>query len=190
MSTPVHTSVSTTALAPVTLILGGMRSGKSRHAEALIEAQPGACIYVATAEAGDAEMAERIRRHRARRGPRWETVEEPLALVETLGRVAGPGRAVLVDCLTLWLSNLLEAGRDAAAESERLTAALPELTGPVVLVSNEVGLGIIPDGALARAFVDHAGRLHQAVAGVAQSVQFMAAGLPVQLKSPGEDAFS
>jgi adenosylcobinamide kinase/adenosylcobinamide-phosphate guanylyltransferase len=190
MSTPAHTAATTTALAPVTLVLGGVRSGKSRHAEALIEGQPGACIYLATAEARDAEMAERIRRHQARRGPRWETVEEPLALVETLGRVAGPGRAVLVDCLTLWLSNLLEAGRDPAAEGERLTAALPELTGPVVLVSNEVGLGVIPENALARSFIDHAGRLHQAVAEAAQSVRFMAAGLPVHLKSPGEQGLS
>lgn len=174
----------TAALPPVTLVLGGARSGKSRHAEALVEAQPGACIYLATAEPGDEEMAERIRRHRARRGTRWRTLEEPLDLTGTLRREARPDGAVLVDCLTLWLSNLLGAARDVGAEAEDLVSALPELAGPVVFVSNEVGLGIVPEGALARAFVDHAGRLHQTLAGAAQSVLFMAAGLPLALKSP------
>jgi adenosylcobinamide kinase/adenosylcobinamide-phosphate guanylyltransferase len=175
----------TAVLPRVTLVLGGTRSGKSRHAEVLAESQPGPCIYIATAEAGDAEMAERIRRHRERRGSRWRTVEEPLEIVPALQREARTDRAVLVDCLTLWLSNLLGAGRDAAAETERLVASLPRLAGPVVLVSNEVGLGVMPENALARAFLDHAGRLHQAVAAVAQSVVFMAAGLPLALKSPG-----
>ena len=175
-----------TGLPPVTLVLGGARSGKSRHAEALVEAQPGACLYLATAEAGDAEMAERIARHRARRGPRWETVEEPLELAAALSENAAPGRAVLVDCLTLWLSNLLAAERDSMAETERLVACLEALTGPVVLVSNEVGLGVIPDNALARAFVDHAGRLHQALGEAAQSVRFLAAGQVLHLKSPAE----
>ena len=174
----------TAALPPVTLVLGGARSGKSRHAETLVEAQPGPCIYLATAEPGDEEMAERIRRHRARRGARWETLEEPLDLSGALRRAARPDGAVLVDCLTLWLSNLLGAARDAGSETQRLVAALPELSGPVVFVSNEVGLGIVPEGALARAFVDHAGRLHQSLAGAAQSVLFMAAGLPLVLKSP------
>jgi len=174
----------TAGLPPVTLVLGGARSGKSRHAETLVEAQPGACIYLATAEPGDEEMAERIRRHRARRGTRWETLEEPLDLSGALRRAARPDGAVLVDCLTLWLSNLLGAARDVGAETQRLVAALPELAGPVVFVSNEVGLGIVPEGALARAFVDHAGRLHQTLAGAAQSVLFMAAGLPLALKSP------
>lgn len=175
-------------LPAVTLVLGGARSGKSRHAEGLVESQPGSCVYLATAEALDEEMAERIRRHKARRGARWDTVEEPLEVVDALVRVAGPGRAVLVDCLTLWLSNLLGAGRDATAEIRRLAAALEALSGPVVLVSNEVGQGVVPDNALARAFVDHAGRLHQAVAAAAQSVQFVAAGLSVPLKSPDEGA--
>jgi len=175
-----------TGLPPVTLVLGGARSGKSRHAEALVEARPGACIYLATAEAGDREMAARIARHRARRGPRWETVEEPLELAAILRQVAGPERAVLVDCLTLWLSNLLAAERDPAQETERLVAALDGLAGPVVLVSNEVGLGVVPDNALARDFVDHAGRLHQAVAEIARSVRFLAAGLVLHLKSPDE----
>jgi adenosylcobinamide kinase/adenosylcobinamide-phosphate guanylyltransferase len=173
-----------TGLPPITLVLGGARSGKSRHAEALVEAQPGACIYLATAEAGDAEMAERIARHRERRGPRWETVEEPLELAAALSEVAGPGRAVLVDCLTLWLSNLLAAERDPVAETARLAACLNNIPGPAVLVSNEVGLGVIPDNALARAFIDHAGRLHQALGEAAQSVRFLAAGQVLHLKSP------
>lgn len=171
-------------LPPVTLVLGGARSGKSRHAEALVESQPGACLYIATAEAGDAEIAARIRHHRERRGTRWQTLEEPLDLVGALGRAARPDGAVLVDCLTLWLSNLLGADRDVGAETEGLVATLPGLAGPVVFVSNEVGLGIHPMNALARSFVDHAGRLHQELAAAAQSVVFMAAGLPLSLKSP------
>ncbi len=172
-----------TSLVPVTLVLGGVRSGKSRHAEALVESQPGPCIYLATAQAGDAEMAARIAAHRARRDARWTTVEEPLDLAAALGQACGPDRAVLVDCLTLWLSNLLGAGRDVAAECEGLLAALPEFKGPVVLVSNEVGQGVVPDNALARRFVDHAGRLHQDLAATAQRVIFMIAGLPQELKS-------
>ena len=167
-----------------TLVLGGARSGKSAHGEALLESQPGACLYLATATAGDAEMQERIRLHKARRGPRWATVEEPLALASTLSRLAGPGKAVLVDCLTLWLSNLMAVDRDIDYEIAALIAALPALSGPAVLVSNEVGLGIVPDNALARQFRDHAGRLHQAVASVVPVVTFVAAGLPMHLKTP------
>ncbi len=173
-------------LAPVTLVLGGARSGKSRHAEALVENQPGAYVYLATAQAGDGEMAARIAAHRARRGGRWTTIEEPLDLAAALGQACGPDRAVLVDCLTLWLSNLLGAGRPVAAECDGLLAALPGLAGPVVLVSNEVGQGVVPDNALARTFVDHAGRLHQDLAAVAQRVIFMIAGLPHELKSVSE----
>lgn len=171
------------AFPAVTLVLGGARSGKSRYAETLVECQPGACVYLATAEAGDAEMAERIRRHQARRGARWRTVETPLDLVGALCAHAASGNGVLVDCLTLWLSNLMGVGRDAAAETEALVAALPSLDGPVVFVSNEVGLGIVPDNVLARRFRDSAGRLHQAVAGAAQSVVFVVAGLPLPIKS-------
>jgi adenosylcobinamide kinase/adenosylcobinamide-phosphate guanylyltransferase len=173
-------------LMPVTLILGGARSGKSRHGEALVESQPGPCVYLATAEAGDAEMAARIAAHRARRGARWTTVEVPLDLVGALELAAGPDRAVLVDCLTLWLSNLLGAGRDVTGECARLLAALPGLAGPVVFVSNEVGQGVVPDNALARAFVDRAGRLHQDLAAAADRVIFMTAGLPMDLKMPAE----
>ena len=175
------------ALPSLTLVLGGAGSGKSRYAEALIERQPGKCVYVATAEAGDPEMAARIRRHQARRDKRWTTVEAQLDLVPALDTHARPGAAVLVDCLTLWLSNLLTATRDPALESDALVSALPALKGPVVFVSNEVGLGIVPDNALARIFRDHAGRLHQAIAAAAQSVTFMVAGLPLQIKPPGNE---
>ena len=168
--------------ARITLVLGGARSGKSAHAEALLADHAGERLYVATAEADDAEMAARIAAHRARRGPAWRTVEAPLALTETLEAEGRAGRALLVDCLTLWLSNLMGAGRDIAAEVERLVACLGRIEGRTVLVSNEVGLGIVPENAAARAFRDHAGRLNQAVAGVAGRVVFVAAGLPLVLK--------
>jgi adenosylcobinamide kinase/adenosylcobinamide-phosphate guanylyltransferase len=168
----------------VTLVLGGARSGKSARAEALVQGCGLAPVYVATAQALDGEMEERIRQHRLRRGAGWLTLEEPLALAETLAREARPDRAVLVDCLTLWLTNLMVAGRDVMTETDRLVAALHAPGGPVVLVSNEVGLGIVPLDAMSRAFVDHAGRLHQKIAAVADWVQFMAAGLPLDLKTP------
>jgi adenosylcobinamide kinase/adenosylcobinamide-phosphate guanylyltransferase len=162
-----------------TLVLGGARSGKSRYAERLLEENGVPSVYLATAEAGDAEMAERIRHHRERRGAFWSTIEEPLDLA---ARIAGEARPMLVDCLTLWLSNLLHAGRDIERESGRLLDALAAASGPTVLVSNEVGLGIVPENALARAFRDHAGRLNQAVAAAADRVVLMAAGLPLVLK--------
>lgn len=168
-------------LAGVTLVLGGARSGKSAHAEALV-ARADMPIYLATAEARDGEMTERIRQHRARRGARWTTVEEPLDLTGRLAALAAPGRAVLVDCLTLWLSNLIGTGRDPDAAGAALVRALPALGGPVVFVANEVGLGIVPDNALARAFRDVAGRLNQEVAAAAERVVFVAAGLPLTLK--------
>ena len=177
-------------LPQITLVLGGARSGKSRHAEILVESQSGGCLYLATAEPGDAEMAERIRQHRQRRGARWRTVEEPLALASALDREAAEDRAVLVDCLTLWLANLLGAGRDVAVETGQLVAALGRAAGPVVLVSNEVGLGVVPDNALARSFVDQAGRLHQEVAATAQSVRFLVAGQVLHIKSPNEQETS
>jgi adenosylcobinamide kinase/adenosylcobinamide-phosphate guanylyltransferase len=169
-------------LADVTLILGGARSGKSSFAERLIEAFNLRPIYVATAEPGDAEMRARIEAHRARRGPAWRTVEEPLDLAATLEHEASPDTAVLVDCLTLWLTNIMLAERDVAEQVEALVQMLARLDGPVVLVSNEVGQGVVPANALARAFVDHAGRLHQDVATVAGTVWLVAAGLPLRLK--------
>ena len=173
-------------LPPVTLILGGARSGKSCHGEALVERQPGLCVYLATAEAGDGEMAARIAAHRARRGDRWTTVEVPLDLVGALARETDSRRAVRVDCLTLWLSNLMGAGRDVTGECARLLAALPGLAGPVVFVSNEVGQGVVPDNALARAFIDHAGRLHQDLGARAAQGVFRTAGLPRDLKTPAD----
>jgi adenosylcobinamide kinase/adenosylcobinamide-phosphate guanylyltransferase len=127
-------------------------------------------------------MARRIGAHSARRGPAWRTVEEPLDLVGTLQRECTPERIVLVDCLTLWLSNLMVAGRAVEAESAQLLEALPGLEGPVLLVSNEVGQGIVPDNVMARKFVDHAGFLHQGIAERADAVVFMTAGLPHHLK--------
>ncbi len=168
--------------ARITLVLGGARSGKSAHAEALLACHAGTRLYIATAEARDAEMEARIAAHRARRGPGWRTVEAPLALAETLEAESRPGAALLVDCLTLWLSNIMDAGRDIAAETQRLTACLARLEGRTVLVANEVGLGIVPENAAARAFRDHAGRLNQAVAQAAGRVVFVASGLPLVLK--------
>lgn len=167
---------------PVCLVLGGARSGKSGLAEAEVLGTGLAPVYLATAEPLDGEMDDRIARHRARRGAAWTTVEEPLDLAGALTRHAGPDRAVLVDCLTLWLSNLMHAGRDLAAERVRLCETLAAVSGPVVLVSSEVGQGIVPDNPLARRFRDEAGLLHQAVATVARRVVFVVAGLPLTLK--------
>lgn len=169
-------------MAPNILVLGGQRSGKSRKAEALVASAGGDRLYVATAAAGDAEMAERIAAHRDRRGAGWRTIEEPLDLPGILDREALPGRAVLVDCLTLWLSNLFGAERDIAHETDRLVAALERTACPVVLVSNEVGAGIIPMNALARRYADAAGILNQRVAAIADRVILIAAGIAVPIK--------
>ena len=171
-----------TALPQLSLILGGARSGKSRYAEQMITATGLPALYLATAEARDDEMRQRIATHRARRGPRWTTIEEPVEIVNRLLAEAGGNQPVLVDCLTLWLSNLMGADTDIGFEIERFLAVLPRLECPVVMVANEVGLGIVPENAMARAFRDHAGRLNQGVAAVAQRVVFMAAGLPLALK--------
>ena len=165
-----------------TLVLGGARSGKSRFAEQLIEESGLARVYVATGEAGDDEMRERIAAHERRRGSGWRTIEEPLALAEALRREDRPAQAMLVDCLTLWLSNLLQAGRDVDAATEDLIRAIASMHSPVVLVANEVGLGIVPDNVLARRFRDEAGRLNQKIAEAVQTVHFVAAGLPLTLK--------
>ena len=176
----------------VTLVLGGARSGKSRYAESLIETglaggRYEGATYLATAEALDPEMAARIDEHRRRRGAAWRTVEVPLELVDALAGHAEPGRPVLVDCLTLWLSNVIRAGRDAEVEATGLTGRLQALPGPAILVSNEVGLGIVPDNALARDFRDRAGRLNQMVAEMADRVVFVAAGLPLTIKDRDKD---
>ncbi|WP_374446291.1 bifunctional adenosylcobinamide kinase/adenosylcobinamide-phosphate guanylyltransferase [Stella sp.] len=175
------------ALPPVTLILGGARSGKSRHAEALVEEAAGNGLYIATAAAGDGEMEARIRHHRERRGPFWTTVEEPLHLAHAIEAHALPGRPILVDCLTLWLSNLMLEGRAVEPATDRLLATLEEASVPVVLVANEVGQGIVPENALARAFRDHAGRMNQRIAEMADRVVMMVAGLPMTVKGEESD---
>jgi adenosylcobinamide kinase / adenosylcobinamide-phosphate guanylyltransferase len=168
----------------LTLILGGARSGKSRHAQHLAQASDLPVTLIATAEARDAEMAARIARHRAERPSGWVTQEQPLHLAAALRQAAGADRHVVVDCLTLWLLNLLEAGESVfAAERAALLDSLPGLPGEVVLVSNEIGLGVIPLGELNRRFVDEAGWLNQAVAAMADRVIFIAAGLPLPLKT-------
>jgi adenosylcobinamide kinase/adenosylcobinamide-phosphate guanylyltransferase len=157
-------------------VLGGARSGKSAYAEALIGALPAPWRYVATAQAFDDDMRARIAEHRARRDERWRTVEAPLDLAAALDAP----EPVLVDCLTLWLTNLMLA--DRRPDWPALLAAIDARRAPTVIVSNEVGLGIVPDNALARAFRDEAGRLHQAVAARADRVMFMVAGLPMVVK--------
>jgi len=166
-----------------TLILGGARSGKSALAERLASSSAREVVYLATAQALDEEMAARIAHHRARRPAQWQCVEAPLALADALRAHARSDTCVLVDCLTLWLSNLL-AQPAAVLERERdaLLSTLPQLPGDVLLVSNEVGLGIVPLGELTRRFVDEAGRLHQALGAQCGRVLFVAAGLPLALK--------
>jgi adenosylcobinamide kinase/adenosylcobinamide-phosphate guanylyltransferase len=166
----------------VTLVLGGAASGKSAHAEALAAGLSARPVYIATAEALDGEMREKIAVHRARRGETWETVEAPLELAHAIRRHDGPDASILVDCLTLWLSNLLGEGRDAAAETDALVAALGGARGRVILVSNEIGLGLVPENALARSFRNLQGMLNQRVAAAADDVVFVAAGLPLVLK--------
>ena len=164
------------------LVIGGARSGKSRYAEELLAGHDGMRTYIATAEAGDAEMAARIEEHKKRRGPGWETVEEPLDIAAALKAQSGRQKPVLVDCLTLWMSNLMAAGLGAEDEIQALVNCLGGLPGPVVLVSNEAGMGIVPDNALARAYMDNAGRMNQAMAAAAQRVVLVTAGLPQVLK--------
>ena len=164
------------------LVLGGARSGKSRHAQARAEAIEGELVFVATAQAFDDEMRERIGHHQADRGPRWRTIEEPIDVVGVIDREAATGRVLLIDCLTLWTSNLMFAERDIAAEAKAMADAIGRAGGPVILVANEVGLGIVPDNALARRFRDAAGTVNQAVAAAVDEALFMAAGLPLKLK--------
>jgi adenosylcobinamide kinase/adenosylcobinamide-phosphate guanylyltransferase len=182
-----------------TLILGGARSGKSTHAEQLALASGKELVYIATAQAHDAEMAARIGLHRQRRedgaGVHWITVEQPIALGDALTQWCAPQRLVLVDCLTVWLSNLLfSEARDypeighidppacVAAQRAALLQALAQAAGDVILVSNEVGMGIVPQGAVSRWFVDEAGRLNQSVAAVCERAVLVVAGLPMTLK--------
>jgi adenosylcobinamide kinase/adenosylcobinamide-phosphate guanylyltransferase len=166
------------------LVLGGARSGKSRYAQALAEATPAAKIFIATAQAGDEEMQDRIAQHRRTRGSGWVTREEPLDLPAVLGVETGPDRVALVDCLTLWLSNVMLADRDTDRATNDLVAALAGNRGPVILVSNEVGSGIVPATALGRAFRDAQGRHNQAAAAACDAVVLVTAGCPTLIK-PG-----
>lgn len=166
----------------VTLVLGGARSGKSGFSERLAKESGLERHYIATGQAYDDEMRQRIALHRADRGDGWTTHEKPLDLVEQLGAIDEPGRVVLVDCLTLWITNLMMDGRDVDAAGAALVRQFENLSGRLLLVSNEVGLGIVPDNRMAREFRDHAGRLHQRIAAVADEVFFIAAGLPLKMK--------
>jgi adenosyl cobinamide kinase/adenosyl cobinamide phosphate guanylyltransferase len=168
------------SLPRLTLVLGGARSGKSRHAEALVTAEPRPWVYVATAEPRDAEMRARIATHRARRGAGWRTVEAPLAMPDALLHAADA--PVLVDCLTLWLTNVMLAEQSPATAADELDDALDWRDAPTVLVANEVGLGIVPETPLGRAFRDEAGRLSQRLAARAERVLFMVAGIAMVVK--------
>ncbi len=166
-------------------ITGGARSGKSRLAESLAENEGNPLCYIATGRAGDTEMADRIAAHKARRGEKWNTVEEPVLLAEAIKTADGRFRAILVDCITLWLTNLLLADEDADRALEevgKLAALLPELTTPLILVSNEVGMGIVPDNPLARTFRDLAGRANEILAEAADEVYVTISGMPLRLK--------
>lgn len=166
----------------LTFITGGARSGKSARAQMLAEDQDGELVYLATAQAFDDEMTDRIARHQADRDARWRTVECPVDLPDAILREMAPGRVLLVDCLTLWTSNLLLGEHDFAAMSQHLIDALSRASSPVILVSNEVGMGIVPDNALARRFRDMAGRLNQQVAAISDRAELVVSGLSLTLK--------
>lgn len=172
-----------TALSNITFVLGGARSGKTAYAQRLVEARAAQRVYIATAQAFDTELADRIAAHQAERQAGWRTVEAPLDLVPAL-RSVHPAEAVLLDCLTLWLSNLMHHDKDIDTASDALLTALSETDVPVTLVSNELGLGLVPETALGRSFRDAQGRLNQRIAQVAATVTFVAAGLPLILKAP------
>ncbi|WP_420854584.1 bifunctional adenosylcobinamide kinase/adenosylcobinamide-phosphate guanylyltransferase [Sneathiella marina] len=166
----------------ISLILGGARSGKSRFAEDLVTQKNLTRIYLATAQSYDEEMAARIAKHRSDRGRQWTTIEEPLELLKSLQQNSSVENIILVDCLTLWVSNLMGEGLSVEEAVDQLIDGLCCVDGPVVFVSNEVGQGIVPDNAMAREFRDHAGRLHQRLAAKAKSVYFITAGLAQKLK--------
>ena len=168
------------------LILGGARSGKSTLAEQRAVSSGLELVYVATATAGDGEMSERIAQHQQRRDAQWTLIEEPVALAATLQRQQGRQRCIVVDCLTLWLSNCLQQ-QCWEYEKAQLLEVLPHLAGHIVLVSNETGLGVVPMGQLSRQFVDEAGFLHQRLAALCQQVTLTVAGLSLALKAPQED---
>jgi adenosylcobinamide kinase/adenosylcobinamide-phosphate guanylyltransferase len=166
------------------LIIGGARSGKTRLAQQRATASALEVCYIATATAGDEEMSARIQRHRLERPSEWQLIEEPVALAEALRQSAAPGRCLIVDCLTLWLSNLLCFASDAELQQQRqaLLDLLPGLPGHIILVSNEINMGVVPMGELSRRFCDEAGWLHQSLAQQCQRVTLTVAGLPLLLK--------
>lgn len=166
----------------VTFVLGGARSGKSAFSEKLAIETGLTRHYLATGRAYDDEMSERIARHRIDRGAGWQTHEVPMDVAHELSRIAKPDTVVLLDCLTLWVTNLMMEERDIEAEAATLLGALAEAEGRVILVSNEVGLGIVPENRMARDFRDYVGRLHQKIAAQADEVFFIAAGLPLKMK--------
>ena len=168
---------------PISLILGGARSGKSQYAENLSNDYEKK-IYLATAQARDNEFKERIKIHQQRRENSWQTLEEPLQIANVITTHSHPETVVLIDCLTLWLSNMLEHKKNPEQETNTLIKALAQANGPIIMVSNEVGLSIVPENALARHFRDEQGKLNQALAKVATNVVFIAAGLPLILKQP------
>ena len=171
-----------TLLPRTTLILGGARSGKSLFAENVLEHYEQK-TYLATAVAHDNEMKKRVEKHRARRGPEWETIEESIEIANAISTHGKKGVPLLLDCLTLWAMNLLSAGHDHHQEVKRLLDVLEKVAGPVVIVSNEIGLGVIPETELSRLFIDLHGDINQAVAEVSDRVVFVAAGLPIVMKN-------
>ena len=177
-----HSELAESRARRIVLVFGGARSGKSAFAEDLVAEAGFERVYIATGRAWDHEMADRIRGHQNRRGREWRTIEAPMELTEALAHECRDDRAVLVDCLTLWITNLMMEERDVASAMDELTRALASLPGLIVLVTNEVGLGIVPENRMARAFRDHSGRLSQAIAAIADEVVLVAAGLPLRLK--------
>lgn len=177
------------SVALLELVLGGARSGKSRYAEQRALASGLECVYIATAQAGDGEMAERIRLHREQRSGFSFTIEEPLQLAKIIGEQMSPARCLLIDCLTLWLTNLLLLDNEARFEQEKsaLFDTLKNHRGHIIFVSNEVGQGVVPIDPLSRRFVDESGRLHQQLASVCDRVAFVVAGLPQILKDRDEN---
>ena len=177
-----------------TLVTGGCRSGKSRYAQTLAEAVPGKHrCYVATCVPLDAEMADRVTRHQAERGSDWQTVEEAIEVARVIDAQGAVADVILVDCLTLWISNLMGAGREideVVAAARELAEAVGRAACPVILVTNEVGAGIVPENALARAYRDAAGLVNQTLAAACDRVVWTVAGIPVTVKSPSEPASS
>ena len=183
MASQSENTSSASASGSITLVLGGARSGKSAYAESLIEAHEGDLTYLATGQAWDGEMRTRIDDHKERRGDRWQTVEAPRDLAAALDQYGQKKSPILLDCLTLWVTNLMmEEGTDFEVEFDALIASLQKCTCPVVIVSNEVGMGIVPDNKMAREFRDHAGSLHQRVAAISNTAVLVVAGLPLTLK--------